>query len=545
MIVGVCLKAYARLSQRQTLACWILFLLTLTVRIALLPSYLPWGMGVPKPIIHDEFSYLLAADTYVHGRLANPTHPFWQHFESFQEMQQPTYASKYQVLPGLTLAFGQKFFGEPWVGVLLTSSLLSAAMCWMLQGWIAPGWALLGGFLFALRIGVFSYWMNSYEGGSVAAIGGALALGAMTRIWKQRAYHHAFTWALGVSILMHSRPYDAAVLAASSGAVLGWLLLKSDVPAKVVGMRIALPALGVLAISLGAVACVDYRVTGSALTLPYVAHDRQYEVASPILFAPLAPEPAYRHAVMRHFYTTQDPDLRRSSREEPLTRFLGKVASLSDFFVGFWPVSIPLLLLPFALKTTEERVTVVLSAVCLASVAILIIAFPHYAAAFAGVLVLRFLQVLSRLSDWRKPIGPVLAAGIVAVLVLSGRDSLSAALAARAADFGAARDAMNRRLSEMPGKQLVLVRYAPGHNDQNEWVFNGANIDDQKVIWAREMTANEDRPFLEYFRGRHVWLLEPDRSPPKLVLYTETEALIGTARLGANERGSSTSTQSR
>ena len=518
MTVGLCFKAYANLAKSQTLACWILFLLTLTVRTALLSR-----MDVPKPIIHDEFSYLLAADTYAHGRLANPTHPFWQHFESFQEMQQPTYASKYQALPGLTLAFGQKFFGEPWVGVLLTSSLLSAAMCWMLQGWIAPEWALLGGFLFALRVGVFSYWMNSYEGGSVAAIGGALALGATARIWKRRAYGHSLTWALGVSILMHSRPYDAAVLAASSATILVWLLLRSDVPVKVIGTRIALPALGVLALSLGAVGYVDYRVTGNALTLPYVVHDRQYEVASPILLAPLTPEPVYRHAVMRHFYTTQDPDLRRSSREEPLTRFLGKVGILSDFFVGFWPVSIPLLLLPFAFKSTEERVTIILALVCLASVAILIIVFPHYAAAFAGVLVLRSLQVLSRLSDWRKPVGPILAAAIVAVLVFSGRDNLSAALAVRAADFGAARYAMNRRLSEMPGKQLVLVRYATVHNDQNEWVFNSANIDDQRVIWAREMTPEADRPFLEYFRGRHIWLLEPDLSPPKLVPYTEAE----------------------
>lgn len=520
MTVGLCLKAYNSLAQRQTLVCWILFLLTLTVRIALLPR-----ISVPKPIIHDEFSYLLAADTYAHGRLANPTHPFWQHFESFQEMQQPTYSSKYQVLPGLTLAFGQKFFGEPWVGVLLTSSLLSAAMCWMLQGWIAPGWALLGGLLFALRIGVFSYWMNSYEGGSVAAIGGALAVGGMARIWKRRASYHSLTWAFGVSILMHSRPYDAAVLAASSGAVLVWLLLKSGVPERAVVTRIALPAFGVLALSVGAVAYVDYRVTGNALTLPYVAHDRQYEVASPILLAPLRPEPVYRHAVMRHFYTTQDPDLRRSSREEPLTRLLGKAASLSDFFVGFWPVSIVLLLLPFPLRSTEERVTITLALVCLASVAILIIAFPHYAAAFAGVIVLRSLQVLSRLSNWRKPVGPALAAGIIAVLVLTGRDSLSRALAARAADFGAARAAMNRRLSEMPGKQLVLVRYAPGHNDQNEWVFNGANIDDQKVIWAREMTRDEDRPFLQYFGGRRVWLLEPGQSPPKLVPYTDSDAL--------------------
>ena len=64
---------------------------------------------------------------------------------------------------------------------------------------------------------------------------------------------------------------------------------------------------------------------------------------------------------------------------------------------------------------------------------------------------------------------------------------------------------------------LIIVRYAPSHTDDTEWVYNRADIPGAKVVWAREVDdAEQNRKLMEYFSDRQIWLLEPDTDPMQI-----------------------------
>ncbi len=501
----------SHIAAHKTPAILFIFLTVLLVRLALL-NQLP----VPNPGIHDEFSYLLMGDTFVHGRLTNPPHPLWRSFETFHVLSSPTYASKYPPAQGVILAAGQ-LLGHPWIGVLVSAAAMAAAFVWMLQAWIPARWAFLAGLLAAMRLCVVSYWINSYWGGAVAAIGGALVLGAFGRIRRKPSLAAGFLLGLGVAILLNSRPYEGAFFCAPIGiALLQWFFSHSRNNLRLAAAKLVLaPAAGVLLLTLCGMAYYNWRVTGNPAELPMAYSLRYHNRAAAFLWQ--TPRPPVHYDVPELDYFYNQSEINRYDRTWPALKsaFQEKLwrCSAAFFWPGCW------LLLPGAIFLYRDARPRLVFAALLATVfgyCLVVWPGPHYLAPAAAAwfaLLVQSIRHLRTIRVFGRPIGPALSRAVVLALALN----VSQLVVQRISDpqgwggWGLLDRAQLRdNLAATPGKHIVLVRYGPEHSVHEEWVYNSADIDASKIIWARDIPGNVNDRLFAYYPDRTIWLVTPE-----------------------------------
>jgi hypothetical protein len=477
-------------------------------------------VGISEPKIHDEFSYLLAADTFAHGRLTNPMHPMWVHFESFHVIQQPTYMSKYPPAQGLALAAGQVIGGHPIVGVWMSFGLMCASICWMLYAWVPPRWAILGTVLALINpvLGIAGYWAQSYWGGAVAATGGALVLGGIRRLMRQPRVCDSLLTGFGLAILANSRPFEGLLVSLSAGIFLLIRLTgQRDKALWVSIQRVVAPILIVFALTITGMGFYNLRVTGSPVRMAYQIHEETYVMAPPFLWQRLPAEPEYRHKVIHDFHANYALPFYTSQRS--ISGFLIDDVLYALFSLAFLTVNIFLIpviivyriLLLWTLRNPWARCAFLIYFVLVLGLLTETFKWPHYLAPVIGLNYYFVLNAL-RLLQWRnRKIGqlmlwmtPLLA---IAALVVSlygtiKRDNSSSWQEQRAQ--------LLKRLKQEDGEHLVVVNYGPGHSFQNEWVYNEADIDRAKVIFARAINKREDCQLIEYFKSRRIWSLQID-----------------------------------
>ena len=475
---------------------------------------LPW-VGIPQPRIDDEYAHLLMADTFSHFRLTNPTPAAWQHFETFQVNLTPTYHSKYAVAQGLALAFGKIVFHLPWIGVYLSTALLCGAICWALQAFVPPGWALLGGLLAAFRFAFLSYWMNSYWGGSMAALGGALALGSVVRLFNapQTARHRALLaslFAISLLLLATSRPYEGLAYSIPLLVYFAYKLVRGMLDKEIDLRSTVVP---VAAIGLAGLLFMGYynqRTTHDPLLLPHLLNERTYSPFPLFLWQRTKPDMTFRDPAFAKFY-----EVTRAAYNYEDTKSLsglwsvesGRIGSNWFFYVGValtFPVFLGIL---SSARAPHLRIVLFAAASVAVALALCIYTLPHYASPATVTLYvfvaegLRYLWQQHSRGEQAFVIGVCLTVMVTSLTRQTGATAVHSAFA-----FPNVRALIAQQIEKEPGKHLVLVSYDMEHHyPGEELVHNGADFASEKILWARSKGAGHDSDLCQAYSDRTFW----------------------------------------
>jgi hypothetical protein len=217
------------------------------------------------------------------------------------------------------------------------------------------------------------------------------------------------------------------------------------------------------------------------------------------------------------------------------------------FFTGMALIP-PLFMLPWAVRDRRNRFLVVCLVVLAAGMSIQIYLFPHYLAPFTGAFYAVGLQAMRHLWHWRpgnQYVGMAITRFIVSICVVMAvmrlfDKQLHCPVPAKPVStwicnwfgpdhFDTEREAVRRRLEQFPGSQLAIVRYSPDHDPIDEWVYNGADIENSKVIWARAMDQAQDKELIRFYANRKIWLVQPDSPHEEIEPYpvSKSETMSG------------------
>jgi len=235
-----------------------------------------------------------------------------------------------------------------------------------------------------------------------------------------------------------------------------------------------------------------------------------------------------RDPVMQKMYLKEIA--RREVYQQPgklLDDLLTRLLDCWTFFVG--PVlTVPLIFLPWIFRSRRTRPLVLLAAMIAVLNLFQLVLYPYHLAPLVAAIFVIVTQgvrhIYIRLGHAR---GAVFAMVLPLMLTVVGgmkQDApelnLQLAYWERAAEWHRdARSYIAKWLSKRPGKQLVIVRYTAFHEVNQEWVYNEADIDNSKIVWAREVDAPSDAALVKYFHDREIWLLKADVLPQRVVRY--------------------------
>jgi hypothetical protein len=483
----------------------------------------------PYPNLHDDFSNLLVADTLWHGRVSNPTPPSHELLQTFHVIVEPTYAAKYPIGIGAMLALGKLLFGVWHAGMWIAAGLACSALTWMLLAAVPKRWAWTFGMFAALHPMWQTGWSQEYTHGWLAVAAMALVIGGMLRIRRSRcefSWHAPLAVAGGLVLGIFSRPFEVALLSSILGVWLAFNLMREKRLMQVSFWRAIAPASILLAVGFGLQGFINRSVTGSWLKLPYQLHEEQYGVAPLFIWQkPHEPTLGHRFEQQAEFHRGWSLDSYSNAASWPgYASLMGNRVWQMMKFWGWILVTIPFAIV--AIPRQRRRYGMILAAALLALAIINGIPwfFHTYVSTLIPVAILLCAVVVQaglknlshrngetrsenlRRQRWMmigllamQTLGLVMASRSMVLSATQDPDSPNQWFTKRAT---AEADLLNR-----DGNHLAIVRYANGHDVHHEWVFNGADPVQARIVWARWDESLIKRLLIDY-PDRSVWIVE-------------------------------------
>jgi hypothetical protein len=351
----------------------------------------------------------------------------------------------------------------------------------------------------------------------LGVLGAAVLLGSAKRIVRRCTYSRGILLACGVAVLVNVRPYEGAVLCSGVGI---WLLLSLMRNQRSSLLLLLTAALPVLLLTFAAMAYYNWRLTGSALTMPYAIHAAQYDSAPPFWFQPSRPKWDYRHENLLNFHVwelntyldMQDAGLR--------LRVLGQ--RLRVLFFWFFDLSmIALLWIVPVFRRRSFRPVLLFSGLLLVAFMLTTWLNSNYTSEAVPIYLIILTACLRQLRPavfprTTLPVGPLLILFLaIGTFAWALQDVQPFEL--NDSDYGYTRAQIMSDLQSRGGRHLIFVHYSAQHPRAEEWIYNDSDIPNSQVIWAHDMGTTENQHLVDVYGGRELWELDVDVKPQRLV----------------------------
>lgn len=367
--------------------------------------------------------------------------------------------------------------------------------------------------------------MDGYLGGLPPAAAGALVAGSWFR------WHHKPDWklaalgSLGGGIWWLIRPAEAITGTALAAGVLLWKVVEQRRRNLAALPRLfVVPVLCVLVLPVTITLLHNRAVTGDPFVLPYVHAQRMLGVPQSFVFQSPVPPPPTGAFVHRTMYEGQ---LKAKRHFNTVAGFIAWTASkihlTFSYFSGF-VLAVLLGIIAYSAGLSQlSRYCLGLFAATCAFEFLYVFWSSHYIGGSLILLVVPYTEAFMKLGpllERKKVIPPSWTpalAGIVFILACVGPSGFQRDRFIEDARILSFRDRFQRTLESTPGKHLVVMDDRKFLDRHIQWIYNRANIDHAKVVWARSLNSEKDGRLLAYFSERTLWTVTFDNETPRLV----------------------------